>query len=258
MKNGTKKTSRGKIIAIVVGVITAVVGVTVAVLAMNGFFEESEDEERCPLGQYRVCGILGGGEEVCGCYSDPDVVLKPIIYLYPETETEVSVRLGLPEKLTVSYPKYEDGWKVLAKPDGSLKDLKTGRELYSLYWEGEDGGFEITDEGFVVRGEEAAEFLEEKLAILGLNEREAEEFIIYWLPRMQANEFNYVRFATEAEIAEYMPLEVVPKPDTVIRILMILAEAEAGASVKEQVLVPAPAREGFTVVEWGGNALEKH
>ena len=41
---------------------------------------------------------------------------------------------------------------------------------------------------------------EEKLAILGLNEREAEEFIIYWLPKLESNKYNYIRFATEEEI----------------------------------------------------------
>ena len=35
-------------------------------------------------------------------------------------------------------------------------------------------------EGFVVKGEDSAAFLEEKLEILGLNYKEAEEFIIYW------------------------------------------------------------------------------
>ena len=57
---------------------------------------------------------------------------KPIIYLYPEEEIEVSVRLGKPEKITCSYPKYGNGWDVVAKPDGTLIDKDTNRELYSL------------------------------------------------------------------------------------------------------------------------------
>lgn len=64
---------------------------------------------------------------------DPVVVLKkPIIYLYPEAASEITVRLGLPENLTASYPRYGDGWHVLAEPDGTLTDLSTGRTLYSL------------------------------------------------------------------------------------------------------------------------------
>ena len=39
---------------------------------------------------------------------------KPIIYLYPTEETGVSVKLLKSENLTCSYPKYQDGWNVLA------------------------------------------------------------------------------------------------------------------------------------------------
>lgn len=60
---------------------------------------------------------------------------KPIIYLYPEKETKVDVILGNSEDLIVSYPKYVDGWNVVAKPNGDLIDIKTGRSLYSLYYE---------------------------------------------------------------------------------------------------------------------------
>ena len=55
-----------------------------------------------------------------------------------------------------------------------------------------------------VKGTDVAEFLEDKLALLGLNEREAEEFIVYWLPKLQENKYNYIRFATMEEINENM------------------------------------------------------
>lgn len=187
----------------------------------------------------------------CSGYDCP--VLKPIVYLYPEKDTEVSVKLGAPEKLTTSYPLYETGWNVLAKPDGSLTDLKSSRELYSLYWEGNDSIFRQTDEGFVVKGSDAISFLEDKLAILGLNEREAEEFIIYWLPMMQENEYNYVRFASSEEIEKNMPLLVTPKPDTEIRVMMILRKLNSPIELREQKLPDTPKRNDFVVVEWGGN-----
>ncbi len=39
--------------------------------------------------------------------------------------------------------------------------------------------------------------MEEKLEVLGFYEREEEEFIIYWLPKLEANKYNYIRFASE-------------------------------------------------------------
>lgn len=181
---------------------------------------------------------------------------KPIIYLYPTEETEISVKLLNPEKITCSYPKYTTGWNVLAKPNGDLIDLGTRRQLYSLYYESECvEGFDISKEGFIIEGKDSAKFLEEKLAILGLTEREAEEFIIYWLPKLESNKYNYIRFATPEEINNNMPLEITPTPDTLIRVLMIFKGLENPLEVEEQKLV-TPERIGFTAVEWGGTEIK--
>lgn len=182
-------------------------------------------------------------------------IYKPIIYLYPAKETQLTVKLGYPKKLTCSYPKYENEWKIIAKPDGTLTDVKTGRSLYSLYWEGKGSAKTNMDEGFVIKGEDSAIFLEEKLSILGLTEREAEEFIVYWLPKLESNKYNYIRFATMEEINEYMPLEFSVKPDSLIRVLMQFKGLESPIEVKEQEL-KAPKRGGFVAVEWGGTELK--
>ncbi len=185
---------------------------------------------------------------------------KPIIYIYPEQETLVSVKLDNPENLICTYPEYNnDGWTVYAKPNGDLQDIKTGRNLYALYWEGKSSkiyNYENAQEGFIVKGENTAEFLEEKLEILGLNEREAEEFIVYWLPQMEKNEYNYIRFETKEEINKEMPLEIEPNPDTIIRILMDWKALDEKIEIEEQKLEKAN-REGFTVVEWGGSILNE-
>ena len=188
--------------------------------------------------------------------TDIPVAAKPVIYLYPEKETQLTVKLGKKENITCSYPQYKEGWNVIAKPDGTLIDTETGRKLYSLYWEGIDYEKPDTTEGFVVKGSDTIKFLEEKLSILGLNEIEAEEFIIYWLPKMQNNKYNYIRFATMDEINKSMPLEFSTKPDTVIRVLMQYKALDSEIEVKEQQL-STPERKGFTVVEWGGTELDK-
>ena len=184
-----------------------------------------------------------------------EMVKKPIIYIYPTEKIKVNIKVGKPENLTHTYPKYEDGWKVIAKPNGDLTDLKTGRNLYALYWEGINTVTPNTNEGFIVKGEDTIEFLEEKLEILGLNEREANEFIIYWLPKLENNKYNFIRFQTEEEINNNMPLEITPKPDTVIRVVMEFKELEKSIEIEEQQL-ETPERIGYTVVEWGGTEIE--
>ena len=182
--------------------------------------------------------------------------LKPIIYLYPEETTQLKVTLGEPEKITCSYPKYDnDGWQVIAHPNGELEDIKTGRKLYALYWEGINNNKAKLKEGFVVKSEDTINFLEEKLAILGLTERESEEFIVYWLPKLQENKYNLIRFATKEEINEDMPLQFSKQPDTVIRVLMQYKSLNNYKEIPEQKL-ETPERKGFVVVEWGGTEIK--
>lgn len=190
-------------------------------------------------------------------YDPSDISIdKPIIYLYPTEDTKVSVKLLKDVNLTCSYPKYKDEWKVLAQSNGNLKDLATNRQLYSLYYESKsDIKFKVENEGFIVKGDDTITFLEEKLAILGLTERETEEFIVYWLPKLEANKYNYIRFATTDEINKNMPLEINPNPDTIIRVLMTFKGLENPIDVQEQKL-ETPNRTGFVAVEWGGTEID--
>ena len=186
----------------------------------------------------------------------PGLDYKPVIYLYPTAETKVTVKLENKDNIIYSYPKYVDGWNVVARPDGTLTDLDTNRELYSLYYESENiYNYDVTDEGFIVKGEDTISFLEEKLEVLGLNERETEEFIIYWLPQLENNKYNYIRFATKEEIEKNMPISYSMTPDSEIRILMTYKPLNKEIEVKEQKLV-TPERTGFTVVEWGGTRIK--
>ena len=194
-------------------------------------------------------------------YDSSDMtVYKPIIYLYPDQEQELSVILGAPDRLTTTYPKYNNGWRVNAKPDGTLTDLNSGRELYSLYWEGVRNYTPSLSEGFVVKGEDSASFLEEKLDYLGLDQKEAEEFIVYWLPKLEASPYNLIKFEDSNTIENDMPLEIYSDgsqiiPDTTIRVLMMYRPLSEPIKIPEQELAPTSARTGFTVVEWGGTEL---
>ena len=106
-------------------------------------------------------------------------------------------------------------------------------------------------------GEDTKEFLEEKLEILGLTDREAEEMIIYWLPQLSKEEYNLIRFATPEEIDKAMSLTISPEPDNLIRVWMIweTVSADKAEELKDELTeqeLTTPEREGFTVVEWGG------
>lgn len=176
---------------------------------------------------------------------------KPVIYLYPEEECAVQVGLSLDGDLTVSYPAYpDDGWSVTAAPDSTLTDAD-GRTYDSLFWEAELNAEYDLSRGFCVAGADTAAFLEETLAALGLSEREANAFIVYWLPRMQDNAYNLITFQSDA-YTDAAELTVEPTPDTVIRVFMVWQGLDSAIEIPESILPEVPVREGFTVVEWGG------
>ena len=184
---------------------------------------------------------------------DPNAAYKPVIYLYPEEETDVSVKLVLDGKLTCTYPAYNTGWNVTAAPDGTLTDAN-GQTYNYLYWEGETNAQWDMSEGFCIKGEDTAAFLEEALKKLGLTRREANEFIVYWLPLMEQNPYNIISFQTDV-YTDAAELQIDPAPDTVIRVFMTYQASDYMLRVLPQKLT-APERSGFTVVEWGGTEVK--
>ena len=194
----------------------------------------------------------------------PSSSAKPVIYLYPEEATEASVTLRYMGKLTTTYPLGERevggekgtssvSWQVIAQPDGTLIDADGNTYSY-LYWEGETDTQYDLSKGFVVKGEDSADFLREKLSYMGLTPREYNEFIVYWLPRLEANAYNLITFQGKA-YTDSAKLTITPEPDSLLRVFMAFKPLSKPVDIPEQELTPFT-RTGFTVVEWGGCELK--
>ena len=180
---------------------------------------------------------------------------KPIIYLYPQVPTVCSVKLTLNGALTCTYPDYGKGWdNFTAYPDGTLI-FPDGKEYYALYWEGIQHATWDLSKGFCVRGEDTASFLEWALAYQGLTPREANEFIVYWLPRMQENPYNVISFQTDT-YTNGAVLDISPAPDSLLRVFMTYYASDTYVDIPPQSFIPFT-RQGFAVVEWGGSEIEK-
>jgi hypothetical protein len=220
------------------------------------------------FGKYRALAnqyFVGGG---CG---------KPVIYLYPEKDTEISVRLINPTYFTAVIPNYNSYWKVLAQPNGILKDLKTeltkcesleikfGTEYATkaceknqypfLYWSGKTKGINYpkAENGFIVKKENLNPFFDEKLSFIGFNQKEINDFKEYWVAKLSKNNSDYFRitFFQNDVLNSMFPMEVKPNPNSSIRIFMDWSAINENTSIIEQKL-KSYSRNGFTLVEWGG------
>ena len=119
-----------------------------------------------------------------------------------------------------------------------------------LSWEGTDSIEYDFSQGFCIPGSDTAAFLEDALAQLGLTRREANEFIVYWLPQMLVNPYNLIAFQSGA-YTDHARLTVSPEPDSVLRVFMVWKPLRSLIGISAQSL-PAFDRTSFTVVEWGG------
>ena len=177
---------------------------------------------------------------------------KPVIYLYPTKKTAISVNFGSEVRLTKTVPQIgKKGWSVEADPDGLIRDLSDSETYPYLFWEGTGLVYNSPEKGFVVAREGLSKFFDDKLFKLGLNDKEISDFKEYWLPLMQDKPFYKVGFWGTNVVNQLAPLEVIPTPDTVIRILMDFEGLDKPVSLVEPELTAVP-RNGFTLIEWGG------
>lgn len=182
-------------------------------------------------------------------------VKKPVIYLYPQKEQKVSVKLHFNGSLTCTYPEYKNGWNVITKPDGDLINLDDNKEYAYLFWEGKSKSNDWDfSKGFIVKGEETRSFLQSKLSEMGLTPKEYNDFIVYWLPQMQSNKYNLIHFAEE-EYEKLAQLSINPKPDSILRVFMVYRPVNNFVKIEEQEIKPFN-RKGFCVVEWGGTEIK--
>ena len=192
---------------------------------------------------------------------EAEVILKkPAIYLYPEQSSQISIIHNFKGMIRNTYPLYADNWTVIAEPNGNLLNVKDNRVYKYLFW---DGAYSFAKEhyqfksGFYVKNEDYVSFLQSKLADIGLNENEINDFVVYWLPVMKNYKNCFVYFRINDNIDGSSVLETKPAAETTIRVFMEFSGVDDISSIQklpEQTL-PTFARKGFTLVEWGGTEI---
>ena len=135
--------------------------------------------------------------------------------------------------------------------------MKDKRQYKYLFW---DGAYSFPKEhyqfksGFYVKNEDYISFLQGKLAVIGLNENEINDFIVFWLPVMNKHQNCFVYFRINDNIDGTSIIETKPPAETTIRVFMEFSginDINTRMKLPEQLL-PTFVRKGFTLVEWGG------
>jgi hypothetical protein len=206
----------------------------------------------CPGGQVNIYDknnpIPSGG-----------VARKPVIYLYPQKKANISVSIELRDATMIAeYPKTNRGeWKVEASPRGNLTDIATNKKYSYLFWEAEKKwGFTLDmAHAHCIESDGIVTYLEKSLKTLGLNTRETNDFMVYWLPVLEKNKYSLIEWKT-TEYTDMAKLHISPKPDTLIRIFMVFQSADSPVKTGDPKLSKS-SRKGYSVIEWGGCNLDE-
>lgn len=175
---------------------------------------------------------------------------KPVVYLYPQAATSVTVKVGADVKISDPLYNPSTGWKVRAYPNGKL--LTADGWYDSLFWEGPGvGRYPGITSGVVVRRDQAIATIQNQLVQLGLNNQEIADFVEYWQPKLPNKPYVRLTWLTTEQLNQLAPLYITPKPDTIIRVFLDFAGLEKPITLPAQKLTTIP-RTGFTVIEWGG------
>ena len=188
---------------------------------------------------------------------------KPVIYLYSDQPTEVSLYPNFSGDLTFTYPLLNEGWKVEASNSGELKDVVNGNSYPYLFWDGQKENLNFVTNngsasGFMIKTDSTISFLERTLTSLSLNSTESTDFITFWGPRIMQSDYAFVQFLVDEEYELISTNTIHPKPDVNRRVYMLFAGLDNPNnfpySIKAQEFESVE-RKGLVLIEWGGSEI---
>lgn len=180
---------------------------------------------------------------------------KPVIYLYVEKPTFVNVALLTPGRIVESIPLIESGKKwqnILALPGGVLR--YNDNYYRELYYESSVEKVNAPDNGIFIKTDDLKLQLKTQTEKLGLLPNESQEFVDYWLPRLQSLNKPYIFFSviSKEEKERTDGVEIKPAPDVFIQFIAYFKGVDSPSSIRTLRYPAVPKRTGFTAVEWGG------
>ena len=229
--------------------------------SVNGYFNTD-----IPFGDYQISkNLLESCEnvdfDVDSYYDDYAIILplpilpKPIIYLYPDEEIEISVELNFPYwgHVTASIPEYGTGWKNLKiEPTG-----KINKKYDYLFYESQNPELFQRNQGWIISQGQMEAFFIKNLAETGFEGQEIIDFIEYWIPRFTGYPYYTIYPQYKEQLDKMVELEFSVEPENLLRLFYVVEGREDNSIIIKEPHIPEFKREGFFVVEWGARIKPK-
>lgn len=179
------------------------------------------------------------------------VAYKPNLYLYPEKTSTLSVEVNFPMggEIIAAIPEYNDAWVVTVEPSGKIN------ETYDfLFYESRQPNIWQTEKGWCIAQNNLATFFEETLQAYNLSIKEKEDFINYWIAKLNSYAYYFIYPQSNGIIDRVISLSFSEYPDELFRIYFAFEGSTENKTIDSPTIIPAK-REKFHAIEWGGLVL---
>ncbi|SHF75377.1 hypothetical protein SAMN05444274_108123 [Mariniphaga anaerophila] len=176
------------------------------------------------------------------------MVYKPNIYIYPEEQMELSVRLKFPlgGKIVTSIPEYGNGWNINVDTSGVIDNA------YSfLFYESKQPDVWQRNYGWEVEADQLDAFFRHNMKDYGFNSAEIQDFIDYWIPRLNSYQVYSICPQTKDIIKRVIQIEFSKQPENVLRLFYVIKGSNQFQDNLTEPAIDEFRRDGYFVTEWG-------
>lgn len=175
------------------------------------------------------------------------LVRKPNIYIYPESSINLSISIKFPNggRVIKAIPSYNNGWDITVDKSGKIDS-----NYDYLFYECTAPDLYQYKKGWRVGHDSLTAFFRINLKRTGFTEKEIQDFVEYWIPKLKSDEYIIYPQYSE-DLKNIVVLKFSEEPDNLIRLFYII-QGSMGLD-KELLLpdIPEFDRSGFHVAEWG-------
>lgn len=179
---------------------------------------------------------------------DSSNVRKPNLYIYPEQELNLAIKIAFPNggKITESIPEYAEGWNVNVKPSGIIDDT-----YEYLFYECTVPDLHQKKYGWTVPKNNLNEFFTKNLSASNFSEKEINDFIEYWTPLLDKYDYYkiYPQYIGTIEKMSIINFSVEPK--NIFRLHYYVQGTNKNNNNLLMPTIQTAVREEFFAVEWG-------
>lgn len=179
--------------------------------------------------------------KTAGCANSP-------LYLYGEKGTAIIVRVGTPVSNSNAPYSPSLGYEGVLKGDGGM--VIGNKNYESLDFDYELGApYKVPASGFVIRRDELDKKLGDYAEFLGMNEKEASDFVSHVKSETKSKEIFISHFSNEVS-KNLLPLYFNPQPESYTNIVFYIDDRGLGHTPSsKRPDIQKIQREGFTAVE---------